>query len=198
MSKSVRESVAAYGSARRDWTVSEYYRAYFAGEFGENAHVELLRGEVVFLSPQKSLHALATENVLVALRTVFPSASIRIQMPLGLDDRSEPEPDVLVAIGPRTRYAKQHPSGNDTLLVVEVADTSITQDRGFKARLYAEYGVPEYWILNIKGKRLEILREPRAGRYTVSEVVVRDGKARPIHAEAPGEVLVSELLPEST
>ncbi|HWA82509.1 MAG TPA: Uma2 family endonuclease, partial [Fimbriimonadaceae bacterium] len=160
MSDVVRESVAAYGATLRRMTVREYYLAAESGVIDPDERLELLRGEVVETSPQKSLHAWATGNLAKVLQRTFPDASIRAQFPLRLDDTNEPEPDVLVALGPDSRYVGRHPGPADVLLVVEVSDTTLRKDRTLKGPLYAEFGIPEYWILDLNASRLEVYRDP--------------------------------------
>jgi Uma2 family endonuclease len=90
-----------------------------------------------------------------------------VRNPVHLSDYSEPQPD-LALLRPRERpYAEAHPSGPDTLLVVEVADTSLRYDREVKMPLYARRGVPELWLFDIAGGALDIYREPSADGYRV-------------------------------
>jgi len=195
----VRESVAAYGASPRLMTVRDYYRAAEKGVFDSDEKLELIRGEVVELSPQKSAHAWATGNLAKALQAVFPDACIRSQFPLHLDDFNEPEPDVLVAEGPDKRYVKSHPSARDVILLVEVADSSLRKDRMLKGPLYAEFGIQEYWILDLVSSRLEVYREPvrdANGKWNYSLVQTLDPQSSiaPLRATA-GSIDVVRLLP---
>lgn len=182
-------------------TVREYYLAAEKGVFQDDERLELLQGEVVRLSPRRSLHALAVSNLAEELRSTFPSpAYIRTQMPLALDLHNEPEPDVCVVRGPRSMYADHHPNASDCFLVVEVSETSLKKDVGLKAALYAEFGIPEYWVLDLKGGRLLVFRDPVPGKggkaaYATSEVHSRDDTAVPTLGNGKG-FQVQDLLPE--
>jgi Uma2 family endonuclease len=158
----VYESVAAYGAPRRKMTVDEYYRAAEIGIFDPDEKLELIWGEVVELSPQQSRHATVTALAREVLRSAFPDSALREHSPLRLDQHNEPEPDLLVVKGPLHRYASHHPSAPDVLLVVEVADSSLRKDRKLKTALYAGFGIPEYWIVDLTSNRLEIYRDPEA------------------------------------
>ncbi|HTQ09984.1 MAG TPA: Uma2 family endonuclease [Fimbriimonadaceae bacterium] len=199
MGKFVRESVAAYGADLRLMTVDEYYRAADKGVFRSGEKLELIRGQVVSMSPQKSPHSWATGNVAETLREILPSHCVREQHPIRLDQFNEPEPGVAVAVGPCDRYRSRHPGPQDLLLIVEVADSSVHKDTKLKVALYAEFGIPEYWVLNLKTDCLEIYRDPVEDangrwRYANVEVVRRDGYAGLLPAPE-ARISVSDLLP---
>lgn len=102
---------------------------------------------------------MAIELANEALRTAFgPEWRVRVQLPIALDEESEPEPDVSVAPGPLRDSSETKPSR--LVLVVEIAETGLALEREFKGSLYARAGVPEYWIVNLKGRVLEVYREP--------------------------------------
>ena len=88
---------------------------------------------------------------------------IRAQLPLMPSPTSAPEPDVAVVAGQRTDYDHCHPT--TALLLVEIADTSLPQDRLTKSRIYAAAGIPEYWIVN--------LRDQCVGRIGISNALFR-------------------------
>ena len=96
------------------------------------------------------------------MRSVAGRARVRIQQPLVAFDESEPEPDVaVVPVGP---YAKAHPDRAHFL--VEVAESSLAYDRETKAPLYAASDVPEYWVVDVAARAVEVCSAPIAGRYT--------------------------------
>ncbi len=145
----------------RRWTRLEYERFVDAGIFRSGERLELLAGHLVVSEPQGSLHATAVGLAEDSLRVCFgPGWIVRVQMPIALDDDSEPEPDVAVVPGTRRDYELTHPSR--PALLVEVAESSLDDDRGDKAGLYARAGVPEYWIVNLVDRVLEVHREPAA------------------------------------
>ncbi len=127
--------------------------------------VELLDGALVTVSPIGPPHASTVQRLNeLLLPRLTGRASLRIQSPFAAGPLSEPEPDV--AVVPLGSYDTAHP--NQAYLIVEVADSSLAIDRGAKARIYAECGVPEYWIVNLSERRLEIYREPMGGSYQQS------------------------------
>ncbi|HTQ09587.1 MAG TPA: Uma2 family endonuclease [Fimbriimonadaceae bacterium] len=194
MSEFVHESLAAFGAKLRLMTVDEYYRAAERGVFGPDEKLELLEGVVFELSPQKSPHASATFRVRQAVEEAIPEAVVRDHSPLSLDARNEPEPDVLVAAGPIDRYDRRHPGPADVLLVVEVCDTSLRTDRQIKAPLYAAFGIPEYWILDLNAKRLEVYREPSASGYSQVETLDPTASIAPLAGNGQ-TIAVRSLLP---
>ncbi len=143
----------------RQWTRAEYERMVSTGILGPSDHVELLDGAIVLMTPKGTAHATAVGLVCDALQARLPpNLHIRTEQPFGLEDRSEPEPDVVVVPGSRRDYGHAHPT--TARLLVEVADTSLAQDQQQKLLLYARAQVAEYWILNLLQRQLEIHRQP--------------------------------------
>lgn len=143
----------------RRWTREEYDKMVEMGIFAPGERVELIDGEVLNMAAQKSGHATGVRLAEDALRVAFgPGFDVRVQMPLGLDPSSEPEPDVTVVRGSPRDYRDAHPT--TALLVVEVAETTISFDRQQKGSLYARAGVADYWIVNLIDRRLEVYRDP--------------------------------------
>src|SRR5215469_14042126 len=142
----------------RRWTRSEYDRLVHLGVLRDEP-VELVGGHLVVAEPQGSYHASALGAAGDALRAVLPHGwLVRIQMPVALDDESEPEPDVAVVPGEWADYRTSHPSR--PVLVVEVAESSLSFDREDKGSLYARAGVRDYWIVNLVDRTLEVYRDP--------------------------------------
>ncbi|MFA0742079.1 MAG: hypothetical protein DFNUSKGM_002199, partial [Candidatus Fervidibacter sacchari] len=144
------------GVQRRKFSKDEYYRMAEMGFFN-GQRVELIDGEVILMSPQEASHATAVGLVADTLQSVFSDGFIvRVQQPLDLGEAHEPEPDVAVVPGKRRDYATSHPK--TAVLIVEVALTSVDYDRNVKSSLYAKAGIPEYWLLNLRERRLEVFR----------------------------------------
>jgi Uma2 family endonuclease len=124
--------------------------------------VDLVEGEIFDMSPIGSRHAGIVDHLTRLLqRAVGDLALVRTQGPIRLDNYSEPEPDI-VLLRPQTDFYKSaHPGSEDVLLVVEVADSSITYDRDIKLPMYARHGIPEVWLLDIVAARFTIYRSPR-------------------------------------
>src|SRR5204862_2103342 len=128
-----------------------------------------------------------------------PGWSVRTEGPIGLDDDSEPEPDVAVVSGDPDDYSRTHPSR--PVLTVEVAESSLAADRQRKGSLYARAGLSDYWVLNLLDRVLEVYREPAPDSAAVfgwryARLDVFDGAARVTPLAAPGSsIAVSLLLP---
>lgn len=174
------------------WTRWQYDQMIEAGILDEDDRVELIDGEIVTTSPVSPQRATGICLILEALRAVYLEGFlIRSRGPLALDPDSEPEPDIAVVVGKPRDYLKAHPT--TALLVVEVADTSLSKDRTEKAQLYARHGIPEYWILNAVDECLEVHRDP-AGETYQTKLSLRRGDTitPPISAKAVG---VADVLP---
>jgi Uma2 family endonuclease len=182
------------------WTRVEYDRLIDLGAFGPDDRVELLGGQLVGREPQGSPHATAVRLVAQALRHAFgPGWIIEGQLPVSLDDESEPEPDVTVVSGGPRDYIASHPSR--PVLVVEVALTSLALDRGEKAGLYARAGLEDYWIVNLVDHVLEVYRDPEphaeaphGWRYASALTLEGRARVKPLAAASAG-ILVADLLP---
>ncbi len=151
--------------------VDAYYKMAEAGILERAARVELIDGEIVDMAPIGSPHAAVVKTLisLVAHAVADGTVLVGVQDPLRLDRYTEPEPD-LVLLRPRAdRYRAGHPGAADVLLLVEVSDTSLAYDRGVKLPLYARFGVPEVWIVDISRAAVEVFREPRDDAYASSE-----------------------------
>jgi Uma2 family endonuclease len=150
---------------------AEYEKLAADGAFDEE-RVELLFGTVVEMSPIGPPHsAWLTDLAERLIAALAERAQVRVQCPLAASDVSEPQPDI--AVVPRRSYRDAHPT--EAWLIVEVADSSLRKDRGPKARLYAECGVQEYWILNLEERVVEVHRDPVNGQYASLSVHRDDG-----------------------
>jgi Uma2 family endonuclease len=146
------------------FTRDEYYRMAEAGLFTDE-RVELLDGEIITMSPQLSPHAFTVNQLLYLLITTLGATVIvRGQTPIVLDDWSEPEPDIAVCQPDPDRYKNAHPRPDQVLLVIEVAESSLTYDRTRKAPAYAASAIPEYWIVNLIDRQVEVFTDPEPTR----------------------------------
>jgi len=147
--------------ALRRWTRDEFYRMAKTGLFN-GQRVELVEGEILVMSPFGPGHVAAVHLAAGALESAFgPGYWVRLQSPLHLGPRSEPEPDVcVVAGGPRD--FPDHPT--TASLVVEVSDSTLQFDQSRKRAIYAAAGIPEYWIINLVDGVLEVYRGPAPHR----------------------------------
>jgi Uma2 family endonuclease len=92
-------------------------------------------------------------------------ADTSVQNPLQLGDLSEPEPDFMLLKPTADFYCSRHPNADDVLLLIEVADSSLSFDQNQKLRLYARHNIPEYWLLNLKDSCIEVYRQPHEDVY---------------------------------
>lgn len=168
----------------RLFDVDEYYRMAEVGILKPDERVELIEGEIYLMSPIGSRHFSAVMRLtkLFVLRLVG-LAEVSIQNPVRLRRRAEPEPDVAI-LRPRPKearpYESTHPGPDDVLFLTEVAETSVAYDLGEKADLYARYGIPELWVLDLPGDRLVIHREPTATGYASVRELPRGGSISPL------------------
>jgi Uma2 family endonuclease len=146
------------------FSVEQYHRMAEAGILTENDRAELLEGVIIYRMNHNPPHD-CTISLLQAELQARLSAEwlLRIQSSITLAD-SEPEPDQAVAKGPARRYQRAHPGPRDLPLVIEVADTTLLQDRNDKGRAYARARIPVYWVVNLPDGWIEVYTEPRAGR----------------------------------
>jgi hypothetical protein len=146
------------------FAVEQYERMIDAGVFVD-ARCELLEGLVV----QKVTHNPPHDGSILALQQMLlhhltHEWVLRIQSSISLSE-SQPEPDLVVAKGLVKRYFRHHPHPRDIALIVEVADSSLGQDRIDKMRIYASARIPIYWIVNLIDAQVEVYMNPRAGRF---------------------------------
>lgn len=156
----------------RLWTVEEYHRMIEAGILTLDDRVELLQGQIVRMSPQLPPHASTTQRTVRYLDQLLAErAYLRMQLPVTLKPNSEPEPDIAIVRFDAKEYSDRHPTPNDIFWMIEVADTSLKDDRTVKAPLYAKAGIAEYWILNVTTREVHVFREPGEDGYAQESVL---------------------------
>ena len=188
------------GLALHRWTRREYARLIDLGFFDENDPIELLDGLLLVKEPQSSPHRTAVLLVAKTLERAFGEGwFVQVQSPIGLDDRSEPEPDVCVVRGSPRDYTHAHPTR--PVLIVEVALSGLGVARGRKATAYARGGIGDYWIVNLVDQVLEVHRDParpgparRRWGYAAIQTLGADAVMAPLSAPA-ARIRVADLLP---
>jgi len=152
--------------ARRLFTRAEYRQMAEVGILKDTDRVELIRGEIIEMTKPGRRH-IAFVNNLTALLVIRLAgrAIVSVQNPVALTDFSEPQPDLAICRLRDVPYKEREPWGDDTLLLIEVSDTSLRYDRTTKLRLYAETGIPEYWVVDCTDESVEIHRAPHAHGY---------------------------------
>lgn len=152
--------------ARRLIGVDEYHKMIEIGILTEKDRVELINGEILIMSPIGSEHTACVKRInMVFNKTFGDKAIIGIQDPVTIRPNSEPEPDISVLKLKKDFYADKHPSPNDVIFLVEVADSTLSFDKEIKLEIYAEGGIPEYWVVNLKKKMIEVHLNPVGKKY---------------------------------
>lgn len=137
------------------------------GLLAPDARVELIEGEIIDMAPIGNPHNSAVDmlNQWLTL-AVSGQAIVRVQGSFRLSGLNEPQPDIILLEPSEDFYRSRSATGDDTLLVIEVSDSTFGYDRKVKAPLYARHGIPEYWIVEVEKPRLHFFRAPSDGHYT--------------------------------
>jgi len=154
------------GPQRHRITVHDYHRMAEIGVLAPDARVELIEGEIIDMAPIGKDHQSIVDQLnRMLVLAVSHDAIVRVQGSIRLSQWSEPEPDV-VLLAPRADfYRGEFALGTDTLLVIEVSDTTLRYDRDIKVPLYARHGVPEVWIVDVQNDALLVYGDLRDGKY---------------------------------
>ena len=149
---------------RRRFTVHEYHRMGEAGILHEDDRIELIDGELVEMTAIGTRHFNCVNRLNhLLVGKAGDDAIVSIQNPVRLNEYSEPQPDAALI---RTRdYSGSLPTPEDVLLLIEVSDTTLAYDHGVKLPRYAEAGIPEVWIVNLPGQRIEHHTGPSGDLY---------------------------------
>jgi len=167
-------------------SIEDYHKLGETGILGEDSRVELIEGELIQMAPIGGPHMWAvTQLTQLLVLAVAGRAHVSPQNPVTLPPNSEPQPDFTVLKKIEGRDRSLPPGPGDTLLVVEVSDTTLGYDRGTKLRLYARSSIPEVWIVDVKRQRVEVYRGPSGDRYQSKTIVEK------------GETLQLEALPNA-
>ena len=186
------------------FSVDQYHQMIATGILTEDDRVQLLEGEIVCTSPIRPLHRYAVVVADEALSKLLPPEwELMIQQPITLA-ASEPEPDLSVVRSEAALALDRHPGPADVAILIEVADSSLPLDRNRKQAIYAAAGIPEYWIVNLDQRCIEVYREPSpaaaGGRATYClRHEFRDADAVPvcIAGQEIGKIAVAEIVPKS-
>jgi Uma2 family endonuclease len=143
------------------FTLDEYHKLVELGFLHEDDHIELIKGELIQMVSKGTAHETCLRNLLRELpKLVGDRATLQSQAPITLPPNSEPEPDFAIVKNRDDNYLSAHPSPADVLLVMEVADSSLSYDQDIKIPLYAQAGISDYWIFNLFDNYLECYSEP--------------------------------------
>jgi len=162
-------------TSRKRFTVDDYYRMADAGILAPGDRVELIDGEIIQMSPIGVRHLGCVNATTEVFIDAFKGrAVISGQNPVRLSDFTEPQPDIVLLKPRKDFYRGKRPETADTILVVEVSDTTLAYDRDVKLSHYAAAGVPEVWIEDLNGDRILVFRNPIDGTYQDRLVLSRD------------------------
>ncbi|HEY8667944.1 MAG TPA: Uma2 family endonuclease [Tepidisphaeraceae bacterium] len=155
-------------------TVDDYHDMIASGLLREGAPYELLDGQVLLKirnASEEDPMTVGTHHMTIVMRLADLSprfqrwgCHIRSQGPVTLPPYDEPEPDAAIVRGSRGDYLERHPTAQDILCGIEVADASLPRDRGYKQQIYANSGIPQYVILNLPDRLAEVYTQPLAGK----------------------------------
>lgn len=183
--------------AVKRWTLEEFRRLVDLGFLSNDDRIELLEGWIVPKMTQYPPHSWALLN---AHNILMPGLGtdwhLRSQLPVETSD-SEPEPDLAVVRGSIDRYLHRHPTTGEVALIVEIADSSRQKDRR-KARIYASIGVPNYWIINLTDRQIEVHSTPNSQKRQYQErriLAEKDRLELNLDGRPSGEFLVEQFLP---
>lgn len=162
---------------RLRFSVDDYYKMIEMGMIDDYERSEIIDGQMVPKMTIGDKHAMAVDRLArILIRSLPEMVLVRIQNPLRISDFDEPEPDVVLA--DLTKYdGNRHPRPEETILVVEVSDVSLKNDRDVKLPLYADAGIAEVWIVNLRDNVIEIHQDPSLGIYQQVKIFKSGGQA---------------------
>lgn len=154
--------------------------------------VELLRGDIVEMSPEGPEHYYLSDEASDYLKEVLASkAVVRLDGPVTLAD-SEPEPDIAIVRPPKAQYRDRHPSPEDIFWIIEFSNSTLARDLKEKRAIYASASIPEYWVVDLQKKTLTLFRTP-IGEIYQSQQTLSQGAVTPL-AFPDTAISVSRLL----
>jgi Uma2 family endonuclease len=182
------------------FTIEEYERLTKIGFFNPGDRSELIDGWLVDKMAHNPQHAGAVDVANIAIASLLPAGwTTRSQLPVRLPGDNAPEPDVAVVPAPKQQYMTRHPTEKDVVLVVEVSDTSLDEDRRLKIPQYAKAKIVVYWIVNLVDRRVEVYSQPKGGKNptykTRTDYGPDDSVPVVIGGKRVGTIAVKELLP---
>jgi Uma2 family endonuclease len=179
----------------RPFTVVEYYKMVETGILRPDERVELIEGRIIEMSTKGIRHAATNDRASDCFRKHLAGRVIvRNQNPIHLNDASEPEPDIVLAVPQEKGYFDHHPTPPEVLLVLEIADMSLSTDPYTKSRLYATAGISQYCLINLQSREIEDYREPGPEGYH-SKQTYKAGQDLSLVAFPDVVIGVDELMP---
>ena len=163
-------------------TIDDYHRMSELGILDPNERTELITGQIVLKAAKGTHHVLTLQLLATALDKLLSQQPVFVstQDPIHLDNYSEPEPDIIIAQGTVLNYADHHPYPSEIHLVVEVADSTLKQDCEIKDKLYAQAGIADYWVIDLKNRQIHIFRNPTTTGYTSHLILSEPSEISPL------------------
>jgi Uma2 family endonuclease len=157
---------AAFIPTRTRISTDRYQMMVATGVLTKYDRIELIEGDMLDMAPMGTKHSAITSRLSeLFILAVAHSATVVVGGPVNLGEFSEPQPDLMLLKRRADFYSDKLPEAADVLLLIEVSDSSLAFDQGVKLNLYARYGVPEYWVVDVKGERIVTYREPTSMGY---------------------------------
>ena len=152
------------------FNVENYVQMLEAGILKKDDRVELLCGEILQMSPIGTRHQACvnhlTQYLVLALQQ---SAIVSVQNAVRLTRDSQPQPDLAILEPRLDFYADRYPRPEDILLLIEIADSTLSFDRDIKIPLYARAGVRETWLVDLNGSCVEVYCDPSESGYRTKQ-----------------------------
>lgn len=179
MSQTALHTPQPTGLSPKRWTIDEYHQIIALGIITPDTPIELINGQIIEMVPQQPLHAATTDEGGEYLKALFSGkAKVRVQLPVTWLPDSEPEPDFAIVKIDANRYRHRHPDPNDIYLLIEVADSTLQKDRQYKSKLYAQAGIPEYWVINLKQNQVIVYRQLQDSTYQTETILEASDKVQ--------------------
>jgi Uma2 family endonuclease len=161
------------------WSLDDYHQMISSGLL-DNRSVELINGEIIQMAPEGVAHSFYCRGTAKYLRSILGDrAEISEAHPITLPNNSEPEPDLAIVRTPDTLYQHRHPLPADIFWLIEIANSTLVKDLGIKKDIYAQSGIPEYWVMNLQTLELVVFKDLINHEYR-SEVCLNSGDISPI------------------
>ncbi|GAB4343500.1 MAG: Uma2 family endonuclease [Leptolyngbyaceae cyanobacterium] len=161
------------------WSLGDYHRMIAAGILADR-RVELLQGDIVEMAIEGESHAYSRNEADEYLTELLGDrAKVRQDSPVTLPNNSEPEPDIAIVQRLGREYRSHHPYPENIFWLIEYAESSLVKDLEVKSKIYAEAGILEYWVVNLKTMQLIVFRDPQNGEYA-SQQILTSGTISPL------------------
>jgi Uma2 family endonuclease len=160
------------------WSIADYHKMIEAGIMSDR-NIQLIDGELIEMSPEGVIHAAYGGSIADYLRQILiGKAWIREAHPITLTN-SEPQPDIAIVKLPKNKYFQNHPKPQDIFWLIEISDTTLAYDLSKKKEIYAAANIPEYWVLDVKDKKLIVFTKPKNNNY-LSQLELTEGLIKPV------------------